>query len=106
MESELGRVVDALPGLIWTAWCEYTGAALTKVMAGGERDPPLACSNGGDPFQLPASDKKRKRVCGASTECITGSTFANSKPSRQKIIGAYRSSSSRHTENQGCERRQ
>jgi PAS domain S-box-containing protein len=46
MESELRRVVDALPGLVWTArpdghidflnqrWCEYTGLGVTE--AGGQ----------------------------------------------------------------------
>jgi PAS domain S-box-containing protein len=47
MENELGRLVDALPGLVWTAlpdghcdfvnkhWCEYSGLSLQE--AAGER---------------------------------------------------------------------
>ena len=47
MESELSRVVDALPGLVWTAqpdghidfinqrWCEYTGLSVDEAHGGG-----------------------------------------------------------------------
>ncbi|MFC3677744.1 PAS domain S-box protein [Ferrovibrio xuzhouensis] len=47
MDSELGRIVDALPGLIWTAlpdgtvkfvnkrWSEYTGLAFEETASGG-----------------------------------------------------------------------
>ena len=44
MENELSRVVDALPGLVWTAlsdgridffnqrWCEYTGLSVEEAL--------------------------------------------------------------------------
>lgn len=47
MEDELGRVVDTLPGLVWTAlpdgqadflnqrWCEYTGLGLDQALGWG-----------------------------------------------------------------------
>jgi PAS domain S-box-containing protein len=47
MESELRRVVDALPGLVWTAlpnghidflnqrWCEYTGLGVAEACGQG-----------------------------------------------------------------------
>lgn len=47
MESELGRTVDALPGLVWTAfsdgriefvnqrWCEYTGLSVEQAVGEG-----------------------------------------------------------------------
>lgn len=50
MENELGRVVDVLPGLVWTAlpdgyvdfvnqgWCEYTGMALDEARGRGWLD--------------------------------------------------------------------
>ena len=49
MEIDLGRVLDALPAMVWTAlpdghidfvnrrWSEYTGLAWTKPMAGSGR---------------------------------------------------------------------
>ena len=49
MESELGRVVDALPGLVWTArpdgqidsinqrWTEFTGLAVDRSRGRGVR---------------------------------------------------------------------
>ena len=47
MENELGRVVDVLPGLVWTArldghidflnqrWCEYTGLGVEEAYGEG-----------------------------------------------------------------------
>ena len=47
METELGRIVDALPGLVWTAlpdgqadftnrrWCEYTGLSAEEAAGWG-----------------------------------------------------------------------
>ena len=54
MENELSRVVDALPGLVWTAlpdghvdflnqrWCEYTGLSIDEAYGRGWQtaDPP------------------------------------------------------------------
>jgi hypothetical protein len=98
MENELSRVVvDALPGLVWTAlpdgridflnqrWCDTPGLALRKPLAltkpmpgaGRLRSTPKTCpssSIAGDPFGLPASQVKWKRACGASMESIAGSS--------------------------------
>ena len=47
MQDDLSRVVDALPGLVWTAqedgeidflnqgWCEYTGLTAGELSSGG-----------------------------------------------------------------------
>ena len=92
MENELSPVVDALPGLVWTALPDGSvdfliepGAntpalALTKLTdAGGRpRSIPKIClsySSAGDPFWPPASRVKWKRACGASMESIAGLTF-------------------------------
>ena len=98
MENELSRVVDALPGLVWTAlpdgridflnqrWCEYTGLSVKEALvvdeaygaAGGRgRSTPKtcpSCSSAGDPFGLPASKVKWKHACGASMGSIAGSS--------------------------------
>jgi PAS domain-containing protein len=99
MDSELSRVVDALPGLVWTAppdghidflnqrWCEYTNLGLGESYGRGwhkvvhpedlsgllER---LDCSNAGDLFWLLASQVKWKRAYGASTVSTAGSCSA------------------------------
>jgi PAS domain-containing protein len=51
MENELRRVVDAIPGLVWTAlpdgdtdflsqrWCEYTGLGVDEAYAALEAAP-------------------------------------------------------------------
>ena len=50
MENDLSRVVDALPGLVWTAlpdghidflnqrWCEYTGLSVEEAYGPQVRD--------------------------------------------------------------------
>ena len=49
MDNNLGQIIDALPGLVWTAgpdgtmevfnsrWSEYTGTTLEEAVAGGWR---------------------------------------------------------------------
>jgi PAS domain-containing protein len=96
MENELSRVVDALPGLVWTAlpdgridflnqrWCEYSGLSVEEALGVDE------AYGGGwqtaiHPEDLPgllerwrsillASKAKWKRACGASTASIAGSS--------------------------------
>jgi hypothetical protein len=83
MENDLGRVVDALPGLICAALpdrqidflnqrrCEYTGLVVDEAYGWGWqlRSSPktcLSCSNAGDPFWILANHVKWKRACSAS----------------------------------------
>src|SRR4029077_11095157 len=90
MEIDYRRVVDALPGLVWTAlpdgridflnqrWCEYTGLGVDEALWPGvagcdpPRRPAPSCSNAGDPFWLPASPVKWRRASGTSMESIAG----------------------------------
>ena len=97
MENEFSRVVDALPGLVWTAlpdgridflnqrWCEYTGLSVKEALVvdeaygrGWQRaiypEACPRCSSAGDPFGLPASQVKWKHACGASMGSIAGSS--------------------------------
>jgi PAS domain-containing protein len=65
LRDELSRVVDALPGIVWTAlpdgqldflnqrWREYTGLGVDKACGSGwqdaiHSDDLPSCSNGGD----------------------------------------------------------
>ena len=85
MENELSRVVDTLPGLVWTAlpdehvdFSVNDGPALRSPVAGVGRlrstlKTCLSSSNAGDPFWLLACQVKWKRACGASTGSIAGS---------------------------------
>ena len=91
MENELHRVVDALPGLVWTAlpdghidflnqrWCADTGLSVDEAYGRGgrRRSTPQtcrSCSNAGDPCWLLASHVTWKRACGASMGSIAGSS--------------------------------
>ena len=82
MEIDYRRVVDALPGLVWTAlpdgridflnqrWCEYTGLSVDEAYGPGWQTAihPEDLPEVRDPFWLLASQVKWKPACGASTE--------------------------------------
>jgi PAS domain-containing protein len=89
-QNELRTLVDALPGLVWTAlpdgrieflnqrWREYTGLSVEEAMVGdgGPRSTPetyLSSSNAGERFSRQASQVKSKRGFGVSMENIAGS---------------------------------
>ena len=91
MEIDFDRVLDALPAMVWTAlpdghidfvnrrWCEYTGLALERPMAGNGRRWSTRktcpnCSNAGDRFWHPASPAKWRRAYDAPTGSIVGSS--------------------------------
>jgi hypothetical protein len=73
MENELSRVVDTLPGLVWTAlpdkhvdffsqrWCGVAKSCGRGCRLRSTLKTCLSCSNAGDPFWLLASQLKWKQ---------------------------------------------
>jgi len=93
MENKLSRVVDALPGLVWTAlpdghidflnqrWCEYTGISVDEAYGRGWQSATHAedlpeLHERWRSIRLLASRAKWKPACGASMESIAGSSSA------------------------------
>ena len=92
MESELSRIVDALPGLVWTAlpdghidflnqrWCEYTGLSLEEARGCGwqaaihPEDLPQLLECWRSVLDFWRADVRWKRACGVSMESIAGSS--------------------------------
>jgi PAS domain-containing protein len=89
-ENELRRIVDAIPGFVWTSapdgnvdflnqrWCEYTGLSFNEACDVGWQTtihPKTGpnCSNAGNPFGILAWQVKWKRDCGTSMAGIDGS---------------------------------
>jgi PAS domain-containing protein len=90
MENELSRVIDSLPGMVWTAlpdghvdfvnqrWSEYTGLSAEAAYGRGWQttihpQTCRSCSTAGNPFWHPASQVRWTRVSHAPMGSIAGS---------------------------------